>query len=125
MKDYISIESDDYYDMACAWIGDGDYEKAEDCLLKAIDLNPKFTYAYITLARIYDREKKFDPAVHILMRASRNDPEFDELYYLIARYSYKGGNYKRAMKYIQIACDKNPSRLHLKVKEIIGKRHPF
>ncbi len=119
MHNYNFIESDDYYDMACEWIKQKDLIKAEDCLKHAIELNPKFTYAYITLSEIYARQKHFHDAIATLKKAHHQDPDFERLIYLMAKYAYKAGDSKNAMKFIIKAYDANPCALYDKVKNII------
>ena len=103
MHDYRSIESDDYYDMACGWMRTKNRQKAEDCLLRAIDLNPYFIHAYLDLSGLYARQERYTDAVHILKKASRYDPSFDKLHYHMARYAYKNEDYANARKFIERA----------------------
>lgn len=105
MTDYRYIEADDYYDMACGWMKNKNLDKAEDCLMRAISLNPNFIHAYLDLAGLYARQNRFHDAVHILKEASQVDPDFDRVYYLMARYAYKNEDYANAKKFIQRAMD--------------------
>ncbi len=119
MRNYNYIESEDYYDMAIEWIHNKEFEKAIDCLKRAISLNPNFIYAYITLSKTLARQKKYSDSIHILKRASKIDPGFDRLNFLMAKYAYKGGDYPTALKYINLAIEKSSNPLYLKSKEII------
>lgn len=113
MKNYRYEEADDCYDMGYEWLTRGHPDKAEDLLKKAIELNPEFVYSYITLADAMSRMKRFGDAVSVIKRATRVDPDFDRLYFLMAKYSFKRGDFPAALKWINIAYDMNPSRLHL------------
>mgnify|MGYP005843384297 CR=1 FL=1 len=105
---YDYIESEDCYEMAMEWIARGDAEKAEINLKKAVALNPHFIYAYVTLAELYARKRRYSDAIGILRRASREDPEFHRLHYLIAKYAYKMNNGPLARKHIRAAREAAP-----------------
>jgi tetratricopeptide (TPR) repeat protein len=119
MKHYDDIEADDCYDMAVEWVRHGNAEKAVNFLIRAIDLNQNFTYAYIALARIFATQKKFTDAVQILKKASRIDPAFDRLQFLMAKYTYKNGDYKNAMICINRAIEIDEKELYILAREII------
>ena len=119
MDDYRYIESEDYYEMACQWIKHKNFDKAEDCLLRSVSLNPHFTYAYITLARIYARKEKFHDAIHVLKKASKNDPGFDRINFLMAKYAFKNHDYRNALKFIDRAIEINPTELYESARGII------
>jgi len=121
--DYNEIESEDYYDMACEWKKQKEYVKAEDCLEKVISLNRKFIYAYIDLAELYALRKKFHDAVHLLKKAAKNDPEFDLLYYLMAKYAYKAGDFRNALSDVEQAIDINPTELYIRVHKVIREEY--
>ena len=123
MKHYDDIEADDCYDMAVEWARHGNSEKAVNCLARAIDLNRNFIYAYIALARVFAMQKKFTDAVHILKKAARIDPAFDRLYFLMAKYSYKNGDYKNAMICIGRAIEIEDKELYLHAREIIEEMY--
>lgn len=119
MKQYDYIEADDCYDMAVEWLRNGNIEKAVAYLNRTIELNPRFSYAYIMLARTHAIKKNFTDAVHILKKASRMDPEFDRLPFLMAKYAYKNGDYKNALLFINKALEIDEKELYLLAKEII------
>jgi protein O-GlcNAc transferase len=119
MKSYDYIEADDCYDMAVAWIRNGNIEKCLECLNRAIELNPCFIYAYIALARVHARQKKYADAVHALKRASRIDPGFDRLFYLMAKYAYKNGDLKNALIYIDRALSIDRKMLYELARDFI------
>ena len=120
---YKYYESEDLYDIACEWIKQKNFEKAEDYLKRVISLNPNFIYAYITLSGLFARLKKYKDAIHILKKASRQDPSFDRLYYLMAKYAFKDNDFKNSLKSIDVALDYNPTHLYQKAKDIILKKY--
>lgn len=119
MKHYDDIEADDCYDMAVEWIRLGEYDKAVDYFNRTIELNQYFIYAYIALARAYATQKKYGDAVHILKKATRMDPAFDRLHYLMAKYAYKNGDYKSALICIDRAIEMEDRELYEEAREII------
>ena len=121
MKHYEYTESDDCYDMAVEWLRHGNLDKAEHFLKRAIELNPRFTYAYVVLARVYGRQKKYSDAVHVLKRASRMDPTFDRLYYLMAKYACRGGDLKNALRHIERAIALSESPLYRAMEDYIAE----
>lgn len=120
---YRFSESEDYYDMACEWIKQKNTDKAEEYLKRAISLNPNFIFAYITLSGLYIKSRKYHDAISLLKKASKADPSFDRLYYLMAKYAFKENDLKASLKFIDQALDYNPSRLYLKAREIIMNKY--
>ncbi len=123
MKHYEDIEADDCYDMAVEWIRQGNFEKAVHYFIRAIELNEYFIYAYIALARVYATQKKFTDAVHILKKATRFDPAFDRLHYLMAKYAYKNGDYKNALICIDRAIGMDGKELYEQARGIIETQY--
>lgn len=120
-REYEYIESEDNYEMAVEWIREGQYGKAVDCLKKSIALNPNFIYAYVTLAEAHAKLNGYSEAFHILKKASKVDPDFDRLNYLMARYAFKEGNYPASLKSIDRAIEISPLPLYLKSRKVILK----
>ena len=123
MKQYDYIEADDSYDMGVEWMRNGNIEKAVSCFHHAIDLNPRFTYAYVMLARAHASKKNFSEAVHVLKKASRLDPEFDRLPFLMAKYAYKNGDYKNALLFIDRALEIGENELYLLARKVIEEMY--
>ncbi len=120
MKDYSQdIEAEDYYDMGCEWIKQRNYEKAEECFFHVIALNPRFIYAYISLAEVYARAHDLNEAIRCLRKAVKFDPRFDRVYYCIAKYSFMNEEYKTALTNIEQALDLNPTEDYESMKEVI------
>jgi predicted Zn-dependent protease len=118
-EDY--IESEDLYEMALAWIEQRKLDDAQKCLEQSIGLNPNFIYAYVTLAEVLAMKKQYGNAVQVLKKASKQDPEFHKLNYIMAKYAFRGGNYPAARKYINRAIDISPEQLYLRAKKVINK----
>jgi tetratricopeptide (TPR) repeat protein len=123
MKQYDYIEADDCYDMGVEWLRNGNIDKAVSYFNRTIELNPLFTYAYIMLARAHAARKNFTEAVHVLKKGSRNDPEFDRLPFLMAKYAYKNGDYKNALLFINKALEIDEKELYLLAREIIEEMY--
>ena len=123
MDSYRYIESDDFYDLGCQWLLNKNRQKGEDCLLKALELNPCFIHAYIVLAGLYARQRRFRDSVHLLKKATRHDPDFDRIHFLMARYAYKNEDYVNARMFISRAIDINPRELYLLYREAIEEKY--
>ena len=123
MKHYEYIESDDCYDMAVEWLRHGNFEKAVEYFNRAIDLNPNFIYAYISLARAYATKGKFTESILALKRASRIDTVFDRLPYLMARYAYKNGDFKGALAFILRAIELDEKPLYVMARELFEESY--
>lgn len=104
-REYEYIESEDNYEMASQWIDQGNLEKAEACLKRSIELNGNFIYAYITLADIYAKQKRWQDAVSILKKAFLADPFFERLPFMMAQYSREAGDYVSALRFISRAIE--------------------
>jgi tetratricopeptide (TPR) repeat protein len=121
MRHYEYIESEDSYEMAVEWVRFRNYERAEACLRRAIELNPRFTYAYMDLALVYARQKKYAQAAAAVRKAIKADPSFHRLYYLVAKYAFRAGDFPLAVKYIDRAIGLSPERLYVKARTIIRR----
>ncbi len=119
MNDELYREADDHFDVAMEWMEQGSYEKAEESLKNAIRCNPNFIYAYVTLAEVYGRLKKYHDAVRILKEGRSRDPNFDRLNYLMAKYACRAGDYRNALTFIDRAIELNPSEFNEAARIII------
>ena len=117
------IEADDYYDLATEWIKNRNYEKAKDCLKHTLSLNAKFIYAYIDLADIHVRQNDFHSAIRFLIKATKIDPTFDRLYYLIAKYSFMSEDYKSALLNINKALKIKEDVTYQSMREVISQQY--
>lgn len=121
MRHYEYNESEDSYEMALEWISRKDFEKAIARIRHAIELNPNFVYAYITLAETYVRMKNYPEAVAAIKKAQKIDPGFHRLDYLLARYAFKAGDLPLAARAIERVVEKSPEALYLKARERIRR----
>ena len=121
-KHYNDIESEDLYEMAFEWEKQGFYDKAITLIKKSIELNPNFIAAYIDLAQLYAKKRRYNDAFHILKKASKIDTQFHRLNYLMAKYAYKSGDYIAAIKYIDRAIELSNQKLYVKAKNVIYKK---
>ncbi len=117
------IEADDYYDIACQWKNEKDWEKAISALKHVINLNKYFIYAYIDLASVYAAKTDYYNAVAVLKKAVKLDPGFHLLYYNLAKYYYRNGEITASLKSIEEAICLNDTELYERVKCVILKKH--
>jgi len=123
VKQYEYLEAEDYYDMGIAWLDQDNLERAEDCLRHAIECNPAYSYAYIDLARVLARRADFHGAVHVLKEASFHDRNFDRIYYLMAKYAFKEGDFRNALHHIERALEVEQKELYIRVRKIIERKY--
>lgn len=116
-------EAEDYYEMACEWIRAGEPDRAEACLIQTIRLNQRFIHAYIDLAALYNREKRYQESVNVMRKALRHDPGFHRLYYLLAVYAFRNGEYSSSLQTIDRAIRLNPCRLYDRVRTVIERHY--
>lgn len=119
MKHYDDIAAEDYYEMGYAWARARNFAKAKECLMRTIEMNPHFIYAYVTLSEVLSAMGDYEEAAHILKKASKLDPAFHRLEYLQARCHYKDGNFPAALRAIERAISNSPQKLYIKSKEVI------
>lgn len=120
-QDY--IEAEDYYEMAHSWISSGQKNKAMECLQHVLELNPRFIYAYIDIAKIYARGGRFNEAQRTLKEAIHYDKKFHDLHYLMAKYAYREHDYSKAMKFIDSALNLSDEYLYRRVKRVINCKY--
>ncbi|MBN1534959.1 MAG: tetratricopeptide repeat protein [Spirochaetes bacterium] len=125
-REYQYQESEDSYEIGCQWIEQNDLAKAEQFLKRAIDLNENFIYAYITLAEVYGKLKRWHDAIHLLSKASALDPDFDRLHFLMSFYANEAGDFVSALRHIARAIQLNPDPSYLALQEevrgAVGRR---
>ena len=117
------IEAEDYYEMGSQWLEEKEYLKAVEAFRHVLSINPRFMYAYIDRANAYSKINRFHEAVQVLRKGSRNDPGFHKLYYLMAKYSFKGGDIQGALKSIEKAIEFSDERLYRLAYKAILKRY--
>ncbi len=119
------IEAEDFYEMGSQWLDEKEYLKAIESLKHVISLNSRFMYAYIDLAFCYSKISRYHEAVQILKKGSLNDPEFHLMYYLMAKYSFRGGDFHGALKSIEKALEYSEEKLYRLAYRVIVRRHKF
>ncbi len=117
------IEAEDYYEMGIQWLEEKEYPKAVESFKHVISLNQKFMYAYVDLAFAYSKMNRFHEAVQVLRKGSRNDPDFHRLYYLMAKYSFRGGDLQSALKSIEKALEYSEEKLYILAHRMIIRRY--
>ena len=115
------LEADDFYDIACQWKKEKEWEKAIESYRHVIELNRYFIYAYIDLSEVYAFRGEYHDAVSVLKKAIKHDPQFHLLYYNAAKYLYKCGDIPGAAKYIDEAINLNDIELYRRVKCVIQR----
>ena len=122
MKNYDAIESDDLYDMALEWIRYKEYDKAEHILKRAIELNPHFIYAYITLAHIISRKKNYSEAISVLKKASKTIRNSTACIFSW-RKCLQVRRFLFSLKYIDRALDARHDELYSRSRRVIQKKN--
>jgi tetratricopeptide (TPR) repeat protein len=67
----------------------GDYEQAEQLLLKSRDMKPNDPAPYVTLAAFYNRQGEFDKTMEALHARAEKEPSNPEAFYTIATYYWE------------------------------------
>lgn len=123
MKKSDFIEAEDYYEIGSRWLEEKEYRKAIDSFRHVISLNNMFMYAYIDLALCYSKIGRYHEAVQILRKGSHKDPGFHQLYYLMAKYLYRDGDFHGALKSIETALEYSGEKMYKLAYGVILKRY--
>jgi tetratricopeptide (TPR) repeat protein len=75
-----------YFALAKIYEDAGEYEKAEQTLLKAKDAKPNDSAVYMQLAGYYNRQEQFDKTIDALQQRAAKEPNNPEAFYTIATY---------------------------------------
>ena len=78
-----------YFALARIYEDSGDYERAEETLVKARDARPTEPTVYTTLAAFYNRQGNFDGAIEALQSRAEREPTNPEAFYTIATYYWE------------------------------------
>lgn len=81
----------------------GDYENAEHCLKRAIELDPKDAFACCNLAYMYFRARKLGLAVEYSLKTLEIQPSFNQAASLLAIIYYASDDKEKFEKYRQLA----------------------
>jgi tetratricopeptide (TPR) repeat protein len=79
-------EATNYFALAKIYEDMGEYEKAEQELVKAREAKPNDAGVYMQLAGYYNRQGQFDKTIEALSERSRREPTNPEAFYTIATY---------------------------------------
>ncbi|HNX59874.1 MAG TPA: tetratricopeptide repeat protein [Spirochaetota bacterium] len=120
------LEAEDKYDKAEDAVRNSDLHTAQILLREVIELNPKFSYAYILLARVYWKSGFTDKAKQILEKCISIDRSFGYSYYLLAKYTRADNDIKLSDEYISRGLKNSPEddrlqRIHRILKNIRRK----
>jgi tetratricopeptide (TPR) repeat protein len=78
-----------YFALARIYEDSGEYERAEETLVKARDARPTEPTVYTTLAAFYNRQGNFDGAIEALQARAEREPNNPEAFYTIATYYWE------------------------------------
>ena len=78
-----------YFALARIYEDSGEYERAEETLVKARDARPNEPTVYTTLAAFYNRQGNFDGAIEALQSRAEREPNNPEAFYTIATYYWE------------------------------------
>jgi tetratricopeptide (TPR) repeat protein len=78
-----------YFALARIYEDSGEYERAEETLVKARDARPTEPTVYTTLAAFYNRQGNFDGAIQALQSRAEREPTNPEAFYTIATYYWE------------------------------------
>jgi tetratricopeptide (TPR) repeat protein len=78
-----------YFALARIYEDSGEYERAEQALVKARDARPTEPTVYTTLAAFYNRQGNFDGAIEALRARAEREPNNPEAFYTIATYYWE------------------------------------
>lgn len=78
-----------YFALARIYEDSGEYERAEETLVKARDARPTEPTVYTTLAAFYNRQGNFDGAIQALQARAEREPNNPEAFYTIATYYWE------------------------------------
>jgi tetratricopeptide (TPR) repeat protein len=86
----------------------GDNRKAEEALLKAIELEPTFADPYLALATLYGHTKRLDEALTKLGNLTKTQPDNPSAYMLIGAVQQARGDFGAAKASYERALELNP-----------------
>ncbi|OGI22967.1 MAG: hypothetical protein A2255_10390 [Candidatus Melainabacteria bacterium RIFOXYA2_FULL_32_9] len=104
-----SIDDESFILIANSYDKLGNFKKASDYLEKAIEVNPKNSYAYYNLAILNFNNGNIHIALNNFERAIKNNKNFSAAHYNTGICYYKVGNYKKALKYFHKAHKLSPN----------------
>jgi tetratricopeptide (TPR) repeat protein len=109
-----------YFQLAKIHEDAGDYEKAEQALVRAREAKPNDPAVYLQLAGYYNRQEQFDKTIEALEQRAEKEPKNPEAFYTIATYywdkAYRDFRLKEPekRKYIQSGLEEVDKAIGLK-----------
>ncbi len=82
-------DPENYFRLAKISEDAGEYEKAEQALLKAKEVKPNDSAVYLQLAAFYNRQEEFDKTIEALEQRSAREPNNPEAFYTTAGYFWE------------------------------------
>ncbi len=113
-------EPTNYFVLAKMYEDAGNYEVAEQQLLKAKEMRPNDSNTYMQLAGFYNRQGEFEKTMNSLQERASKEPTNPEAFYTIASYywekAYRDFRLKDAdkLKYIDLGLQASDEALKLK-----------
>jgi tetratricopeptide (TPR) repeat protein len=92
VQQLIQMEPSDpvnYFALARIYEDSGEYERAQETLVKAREARPTEPTVYTTLAAFYNRQGNFEGAIEALQARSEREPNNPEAFYTIATYYWE------------------------------------
>lgn len=98
-----------HYGLGVSYQEAGDYQAAEESLLKAVALAPEDSTVYFNLAILYEKQNNFEAAIKALRTALVKKNAFIDMVYAgLSRVYRKAGDYPRAMQAVDLALKYGP-----------------
>ena len=95
-----------YVNLGYAYLVSGDYERAFDTTLKAVQIDPAFATAYYNLGILYEKRGELQQAIAMAKKSLRLDPDLFMVYYTLGGFYLEDKQYDQAEtcyeKFIQI-----------------------
>jgi tetratricopeptide (TPR) repeat protein len=120
MIDLDPKEPANYFALANIYEQSGNYDLAEQTLIKAREVRPNDPAVYIQLAGYYNRQGEFDKTIEALEARAQKEPSNPEAYYTIATYywdkAYRDFRLREAdkKKFVQSGVDAVDKAISLK-----------
>lgn len=114
VQQLIQMEPSDpvnYFALARIYEDSGEYERAQETLVKAREARPTEPTVYTTLAAFYNRQGNFEGAIEALQARSEREPNNPEAFYTIATYYWEKAyrdfslNDAEKMKFVQMGLE--------------------
>ncbi len=106
-----------YYQKAQEAMANRDYPSATDLFEKSISADPQYLDAYLSLANLYQLDRKPEQSIALYRRAVKMGTPEKKLgyaYLAVGNEELKEGNYEQAYEYLLLAQTHYEGRLHIK-----------